>query len=266
MGVHSQAFPSSLSHTHISACSHLLDSLLPARPRAAAVARSSSRPRSPPNYPALTLTHTFLPLHRLLTSWPRAAAVARSSSRPRSPPNYPALSLSHTHSCLFTGYCPRGPGQQQLHGPHPDRGHHPTTLLSLSHTHSCLFTGYCPRGPGQQQLHGADQTEVTSEETAVDAKVTRALQPIGGRVEKLWGSTLFHWEEVAGPQGAMGPQGIRGMPDVFTPFKEKVRCLQRGLPSEGPAIRGARGEGEGRGGEGCGARCCSTGRRVACGD
>jgi hypothetical protein len=66
------------------------------------------------------------------------------------------------------------------------------------------------------------QTEVTSEETAVDARVSRALKPLNGRLEKLWGMTLFHWEEVAGPEGALGAQGIRGLPDVFTPFKEKV--------------------------------------------
>jgi hypothetical protein len=33
---------------------------------------------------------------------------------------------------------------------------------------------------------------VTSEELAVDAKLGTALHPLGGRLAKLWGATLFH--------------------------------------------------------------------------
>ena len=54
------------------------------------------------------------------------------------------------------------------------------------------------------------------------AQVVTALQPLNGELRKLWGHTLFHLEDVAGPSGALGPQGIKGMPDIFTPFKEKV--------------------------------------------
>lgn len=38
----------------------------------------------------------------------------------------------------------------------------------------------------------------------------------------VWGSTLFHLEDAA---ASMGPGGIRTMPDVFTPFKDKVRDI-----------------------------------------
>lgn len=49
-----------------------------------------------------------------------------------------------------------------------------------------------------------------------------ALRPLNGELHKLWGHTLFHLEDVAGPAGALGLQGIKGLPDIFTPFKEKV--------------------------------------------
>ena len=39
---------------------------------------------------------------------------------------------------------------------------------------------------------------------------------------KVWGSTLFHLEDAA---ASMGPGGIRTMPDVFTPFKDKVHDI-----------------------------------------
>lgn len=39
---------------------------------------------------------------------------------------------------------------------------------------------------------------------------------------KVWGSTLFHLEDAA---ASMGPGGIRTMPDVFTPFKDKVHDM-----------------------------------------
>lgn len=41
---------------------------------------------------------------------------------------------------------------------------------------------------------------------------------------KVWGSTLFHLEDAA---ASMGPGGIRTMPDVFTPFKDKAREAAR---------------------------------------
>ena len=55
-----------------------------------------------------------------------------------------------------------------------------------------------------------------------NVQVARSLRPYNGDLKKVWGSTLFHLDDVIGPSGALGPLGIRGMPDVFTPFKEKV--------------------------------------------
>lgn len=36
---------------------------------------------------------------------------------------------------------------------------------------------------------------------------------------------MYHLEDVAGPSGALGPMGIKGLPDIFTPFKEKVERM-----------------------------------------
>ena len=61
-------------------------------------------------------------------------------------------------------------------------------------------------------------------------QVARALQPYKGELRKVWGSTLYHLEDVVGGPsgaGALGPLGIRGMPDIFTPFKEKVERMGR---------------------------------------
>ena len=60
------------------------------------------------------------------------------------------------------------------------------------------------------------QTEVTSEEATVDAGV-RAAWGARGRLQLLWGNTLFHADEV--PFAA----DMSDLPDVFTPFRNKAR-------------------------------------------
>lgn len=57
------------------------------------------------------------------------------------------------------------------------------------------------------------QEEVTSEETRTDAKVKRALGD-KGRMHTLWGQTLYHKDDL--------PMDVGDVPNVFTPFKNKV--------------------------------------------
>ena len=82
--------------------------------------------------------------------------------------------------------------------------------------------------------------------TNYDLQVSNSLVSFNGDLRKVWGHTLFHLEDVAGPSGALGPMGIKGLPDVFTPFKDKVERMgkvkkeepspQSGdLPLPGPA-------------------------------
>jgi deoxyribodipyrimidine photo-lyase len=63
------------------------------------------------------------------------------------------------------------------------------------------------------------------------------VQPRGGRLVKLWGSSLYHRDDLP------FKEGCGDVPDVFTPFKEKAERMGKvgaaGLPSVG--------EGEGRG-------------------
>eukprot|EP00775_Hariotina_reticulata_P010321 gene10321-10478_t len=71
------------------------------------------------------------------------------------------------------------------------------------------------------------QEEVTSEELAVDAKVTRAVKG-KAKLVRHWGPSLYHIDDV--PFG----EGLSTMPNVFTPFREKVekQCKVRPeLPS-----------------------------------
>jgi hypothetical protein len=51
----------------------------------------------------------------------------------------------------------------------------------------------------------------------VEARVAEAAQRAGGRLELLWGSTLYHKDDLP------FAEGLRDMPDMFTPFKDKVR-------------------------------------------
>lgn len=60
------------------------------------------------------------------------------------------------------------------------------------------------------------QEEITSEELAVDARVARALKRSGGKLTKLWGSSMYHLDDL--PMEDLE----REMPDIFTPFRERV--------------------------------------------
>ncbi len=61
--------------------------------------------------------------------------------------------------------------------------------------------------------------------TLPNAQVIDSLVPFNGQLKKVWGATMYHLNDVA---GVLGPMGVKGMPDVFTPFKDKV---QRGMTS-----------------------------------
>lgn len=73
--------------------------------------------------------------------------------------------------------------------------------------------------------------ESTSEEKTVDAAVVKALDPAGSRLQKVWGHTLYHLDDLQGNGGPFSSGGIKTMPNIFTPFKEQVerRCQVRAL-------------------------------------
>ena len=60
------------------------------------------------------------------------------------------------------------------------------------------------------------QTEVASEETDVDAAVSKAVQAARGALRCIWGRTMLHVEDL--------PVDVHGhdMPNVFTPFRTLV--------------------------------------------
>jgi len=94
------------------------------------------------------------------------------------------------------------------------------TIIDKAHEHQPLqdVTIYC-------------QEEVASEEISVDKAVRSVLHkrfPQGGRLQKIWGSTLYNPEDLPFNGQALG------MPDVFTPFRNKVEknCkIGKPLPS-----------------------------------
>ena len=57
------------------------------------------------------------------------------------------------------------------------------------------------------------QAEVTDEELRVERAVQRAIKPLGGGLQLMWGATLFHRDDLP-----FKPE-LENMPDVFTPFK-----------------------------------------------
>eukprot|EP01004_Peranema_trichophorum_P002961 NODE_1981_length_1729_cov_39.123910_g1689_i0.p1 GENE.NODE_1981_length_1729_cov_39.123910_g1689_i0~~NODE_1981_length_1729_cov_39.123910_g1689_i0.p1 ORF type:complete len:513 (+),score=56.38 NODE_1981_length_1729_cov_39.123910_g1689_i0:49-1587(+) len=69
------------------------------------------------------------------------------------------------------------------------------------------------------------QTEVTSEELQIDALVSNAIKDKSSKLIKLWGSTLYHIDDLP------FAKNLADMPDVFTPFREQVerRCKVRDL-------------------------------------
>lgn len=60
------------------------------------------------------------------------------------------------------------------------------------------------------------QTEVTSQETIVDAKVSRAIKRHAGRLETFWGPTLYHLDDLP------LRKDLSDLATVFTPFKQQV--------------------------------------------
>lgn len=72
------------------------------------------------------------------------------------------------------------------------------------------------------------QQEVASEELAIDKAIKRMFKNGNGALESVWGSTLYD------PDDLPFNDGIYGMPDVFTPFRNKVekKCkIGRPLPT-----------------------------------
>ncbi len=81
--------------------------------------------------------------------------------------------------------------------------------------------GLCIEG---QQLTVLAQMEVTKEELDVDEGVRAALGS-RGRLQLLWGNTLYHKDDLP------FRSDMSELPDVFTPFKQKVtaHCNPRKL-------------------------------------
>ncbi|KAK9831060.1 hypothetical protein WJX74_001561 [Apatococcus lobatus] len=67
------------------------------------------------------------------------------------------------------------------------------------------------------------QTETTSEENKIDAKVKRAIGN-NGNLQLEWGSTLYHLDDLP-----FGGNNMQDLPDGFTPAKSKVesKCQVR---------------------------------------
>jgi deoxyribodipyrimidine photolyase len=92
-------------------------------------------------------------------------------------------------------------------------------------------------GPGQDTLVLA-QEEVTSEELDVDAAVRAALAG-HGRLQLLWGNTLFHRDDLP------FARDMADLPDVFTPFRNKASPVVRTCA---PRVAGCEGLREGHSG------------------
>jgi len=67
------------------------------------------------------------------------------------------------------------------------------------------------------------QEEVCSEEKKVDRRVKDVLKDVNGKLITVWGSTLYSPSDL--------PFSIDGLPDVFTPFRNKVeKFCNIGMP------------------------------------
>lgn len=87
------------------------------------------------------------------------------------------------------------------------------------------------------EIHVVCQEEVCSEELAVDkavrASVAKAVKQLGSKnkfiFETVWGSTMYD------PDSLPFDNGVRGIPDTFTPFRNKVeKSCEIGLPLDVP--------------------------------
>jgi len=79
------------------------------------------------------------------------------------------------------------------------------------------------------------QEEVCSEELRVDAKVVSAVKSAGNlnRLDKIWGSTLYHKDDLPFRSDASD------LPDVFTPFRNKVESKSEPREPIPPPAKGA---------------------------
>jgi deoxyribodipyrimidine photo-lyase len=66
--------------------------------------------------------------------------------------------------------------------------------------------------PGAEVLA---QEEVCSEELRVDRRVRSAIKAQGGKLELIWGATMYHKDDLG------FDAQLSDMPDVFTPFKDR---------------------------------------------
>ena len=85
------------------------------------------------------------------------------------------------------------------------------------------------------------QREVTSEERKVERAVLSGVSERGGSLEMLWGSTMYHLDDLP-------YDDVERIPDVFTPFRKKVeeRCaVRKVLPTPGKGELPFFGEGSG---------------------
>lgn len=67
------------------------------------------------------------------------------------------------------------------------------------------------------------QEEVCDEELRVDRGVRNAIKPLKGALKLIWGSTLFHKNDLP------YKEDLVNMPDVFTPFKDGCEKKSRGV-------------------------------------
>lgn len=73
--------------------------------------------------------------------------------------------------------------------------------------------------------------EVASEELRIERRVASALRDARGSLKPLWSTTLYHLDDLP------FDDDLRDLPDVFTPFRNKVesRCTVRApLPAPAP--------------------------------
>jgi hypothetical protein len=86
------------------------------------------------------------------------------------------------------------------------------------------------RAPGGGATLVLTQTEVTSEELAVERRLREAAAG-AGKLEGRWGSSLYHLEDLP-----YSFPGLRDLPDVFTPFRQKVSPSTRPATPHRPTL------------------------------
>ena len=84
-------------------------------------------------------------------------------------------------------------------------------LIVLEGKPESIIPDLCGRLGADHVLY---QREVTYEETRVEEALTRALATMPVEIVAVWGSTLFHLEDL--------PLSLEDIPDVFTAFRKRV--------------------------------------------